>query len=389
MDGLHLTYCLNVHPGETWAENLSAITRYALPVRDSVSAGRPFGLGLRLGNKAATQLSAATGIRAFKRYMQENNLYAFTINGFPFGRFHRTRVKEDVYRPDWQTARRRNYTIRLAGILAQLLPDGTEGSISTLPGSFRKWSDTPQAGTAIIENLMDVVSTLHSIHNRTGRLIHLGLEPEPACYLETTGEVIEFFETCLDGKGAKYLAGIIGCSRRMAQKLIRLHLGVCFDTCHLALQFEDIAASIRRFTSAGIRISKVQISAALKARNGCPLPELKPFTDNVYLHQTVIRDRTGRLEAFTDLPDALAEKRDGISGEWRIHFHVPLYYKGTARLGSTSDLITKDFFKAARAATSHFEIETYTFNVLPPALRSSGIVASISSEFRWVKQRLG
>ncbi len=45
----HLTYCLNIHAGETWAENRKAIEEKATAVRDRVSKGQPFGLGLQPG----------------------------------------------------------------------------------------------------------------------------------------------------------------------------------------------------------------------------------------------------------------------------------------------------------------------------------------------------
>ena len=44
---IHLTYCLNVHRGETWQENFDAIKKNALIIRDQVAKGRSFGLGLR------------------------------------------------------------------------------------------------------------------------------------------------------------------------------------------------------------------------------------------------------------------------------------------------------------------------------------------------------
>lgn len=327
-------------------------------------------------------------LHAFKTFLEHNNLYVFTINGFPFGQFHGRRVKENVYKPDWQSYKRRNYTIRLANILSKLLPDGVEGSISTVPGTFKPWAAKPGAMTAMIENLMHVVAHLRSIHVSTGRMIHLGLEPEPACFLETTDEVISFFQNDLDTTGAAYLSRLLKCSAGKARSIIRTHLGICFDTCHLALQFEDLKKSLRALTKAGIRISKVQISAALTARPGCPTARLREFDDRVYLHQVIIGRNHRRLRSFTDLPLALSQERK-VTADWRIHCHVPLYFKGSASLGTTANLLTRGFFSTAtECGASHFEIETYTFGVLPAQLRELGVITSISREFIWLAGKL-
>lgn len=183
---------MNVHPGETWAQNMAAIRDMALAVRDRVCRDQPFGLGLRLSNAASLSLSEPSARNEFKTFLDEHSLYVFTVNAFPYGAFHDTRVKEQVYLPDWRESARRDYTIRVADILANLLPDSVSGSISTVPCSYRQWMRTREDTDAVVRNLMDTVIHLSNIERETGKTVHVGLEPEPDCYLETTNDIIHF-----------------------------------------------------------------------------------------------------------------------------------------------------------------------------------------------------
>lgn len=387
----HLTYCLNVHPGEAWEENLAAITTHTLAIRDQVSPGLPFGLGLRLSHQAALTLSQPGPLADFRSLMKAQNLYAFTINGFPYGTFHGKPVKTAVYQPDWSTPERLEYTLRLARILAELLPEGVDGSISTLPLGYAFSTSRDQVewpSPAMIINLAECARALHHLHRDTGREIHLGLEPEPDCLLETTADVIRFFETSLCTQGVDHLAGSLACSRQEADRIMRRHIGVCFDTCHMALQFEDLAGSLAQLEQHRIRISKIQLSSALEIR---PTAEarsrLRDFLDPVYLHQVKVQQGNKRYR-YADLNDALTAS-DGLDPRhtiWRIHYHVPLYFKGDTLLQATSGKMDNQFRAHVAAHPEwHLEIETYTFHVLPPALQAGGVVASISREFQWVR----
>ena len=386
-----MTYCLNVHPGETWEENFEAIRTVALKIRKQVAPKRPFGLGLRLGRRAAEKLSHPQVLHRFKAFLVANDLYVFTINGFPYGEFHRPPVKKRVYWPDWRSPKRLAYTLLLGEILSGLLPEGIYGSISTVPGSYGEWIVTPDDRTQMIQNLMGCVAHLAQIHKKTGKEIHVGLEPEPDCFLETTKGTIDFFTRELLVKGRHFLAGLMGTSEQEAGELIIRHLGVCFDTCHMSLQYENLAESIALISANGIRLSKIQISAALKVPFvKKSLKRLEDFCDPVYLHQVKGSITGGDIRSWEDLPDALSGV-DGLNqgfDQWRIHFHVPLYFKGDQEVGSTGSDLNERFFRAAIASgCGHFEIETYTFNVLPEQLRGKSLTESIADEYGWVLER--
>jgi hypothetical protein len=388
---LHLTYCLNIHPGETWAENIAAIREKTAMVRQFVAPGHWFGLGLRIGGQAVADLLAVPELRKDALdVFAAHQLYPFSVNAFPYGRFHAGSVKENVYSPDWRTADRRDYTFNVADLLAGWLPEGVDGSISTVPGSFKDWIDDVGVA-AMVENLAATAAYLAALREDTGREIHLGLEPEPSCFLETTAETVSFFKNHLWTSGVENVRRIRGCSKDEAGALIRRHLGVCFDTCHVALQFEDPLEALRTYAREGIRISKVQLSAALMTKAGDDGWEaLGPFAEGVYLHQVKGRTANGKIRSWLDLPFALADHkgREGIE-EARVHFHVPLFFKGNGPLASTVSTLSPEFFQELRrGATSHVEIETYTFDVLPPAMHPGDVVRSIAREYAWVQEHL-
>ncbi len=366
----HLAYCLNVHPGETLEDIEQAIRSFALPVKETLSPHAPFGLGLRISNEGSIQLADAARRAGFRQMVERLGFYVFTVNGFPYGTFHADRVKENAYRPDWQSRDRLAYTLRLSDILADLLPDGVGGSISTVPVSYRAWIDGDAKRDQCIAHLLEAADHLRRIEEGTGRRIQLGLEPEPDCFLENTDDVLAFFA-----------------DDRLAAPAVRAYLGVCFDTCHFALQFEDLCESLQRIVSEGIRVSKVQISSALRTVPDATIGEkLVPFCDPVYLHQVKARQADGSVHSRGDLDDVLAAGL-GPAGdrEWRVHCHVPSYFDGADGVFSTSQELSPAFFgTVAECGVEHLEIETYTFDVLPLAARDAGIVDSLVHEYRWV-----
>ena len=266
-DAPHLTYCTNIHGGESLAQVDKNIRRYALAVKRLVAPNRPFGVGLRLSAKAAATLAQHKTLTAFRRFLDASGLYVFTINGFSYGTFHGTRVKERVYLPDWSNERRLKYTNRLAVILSALLPDepGLEGSISTVPGAFKAAIRSESAVRRMARLMILHLGTLYRIREKTGKIISLALEPEPSCCLETVAETIRFFKRHLFSQTAqKILSAETGISAQGSREFIRRHLGVCFDACHMAVEFEDPRTALKALQTAGIRVIKLQLSSGLR-----------------------------------------------------------------------------------------------------------------------------
>ena len=386
----HLTYCMNVHPGESWDDMLEAIRIHVVPLRERIAPGRSFGLGLRLSH-AAVEAATPDAVAQLKSLLEAHDLYVFTINAFPYGAFHGARVKEHVYQPDWRSVERRDYTLRVADIAAQLAGAGETLSISTVPGSYGSWIQTDDDVRRMVEHLMDVVAHLVAIEARGGCRITLGLEPEPDCFLQTTPDVLAFFAGPIDHTGRPYLDNLLIDSSLQSTDLIARHLGICFDTCHLALQFESLPRSLHALADAGILIAKVQISSALHMCHTADARQaLQAFIDPVYLHQVKIRSSAhANLKSYPDFDVALKATAADAGEAWRIHFHVPLYFQSYGALGSTAGELSPAFFEALKAVDApHLEIETYTFDVLPPELRALGIDQSLAREYDWVLKRL-
>lgn len=372
--GRHLAYCTNVHRGQSWAETFAALETHTEAVRKRVLPNEPYAIGLRLGAAAATELAQPGRLDEFRRWLEEHQSYVFTINGFPYGSFHGSRVKEQVYAPDWSTSERLAYTTSLFDILATLLPPGIEGSVSTVPVSFKGFPQTSERRKAFFNHLSACARHLEHLCENTGRELHLGLEPEPLCLLETTEETIAFFSdwAAHDPHVDRWLR----------------YVGVNYDCCHLAVEFESPATALDRLSAAGLRVSKLHLSSALRTRPTEATREaLQSFVEPVYLHQVVAgHASTGRVyRRYVDLPDALADTsaiRD--DEEWRIHFHVPLHTSPGAPFTDTRDhlLGALDWLRDHPNACQHFEMETYTWEVLPPALRL-GIEDQLVREYAW------
>ena len=380
-DGLHLAYCTNIHRGEDWAQTLDSLQRYTLAVRQRVCPDKPYAIGLRLSDQASRELSDPATLLSFQKWLERNRCYVFTINGFPYGRFHGARVKEQVYAPDWTTRERLEFTNRLFDLLAQLVPSGVEGSVSTVPCSFKEFINTEQQVNAMRANLWKCVEHIAQVSERTGRKLHLGLEPEPLCYLETSVETVLFFEQMR--------------KERPQDRRLEEHLGVNYDTCHLAVEFEEPAQAIENLRSHQIKISKVHLSSALKVR---PTPEarqaLAAFADDIYFHQVIEHRTDGTLQRYRDLDVALTRNsklQTPDYPEWRIHFHIPLHSRATPIFNNSSDHILGllQVLKANPGLCSHLEMETYTWEVMPPEMKNRSVVDQLVAEYEWTLQRLG
>ena len=271
---VHLTYCTNIHAGESWDEVRDSLEAHLPRIKAQVSPDAPLGLGLRLSAIAAQALSEPAALDELRSLLSRHDLYVFTINAFPYGPFHGTRVKEDVYQPDWLTPERLTYTDQRAEILAALLPEGLPGSVSTVPGTFKPVAASrPDAPRAMADMMARHAATLVEMQRRTGREIVLALEPEPCCFLETIEETLAFFRDHLHtDASAAIVAEATGLSREQAREALRRHLGVCYDICHGAVEFEDPADAFARFSAAGIRIAKLQLSSALRLPASAPTP---------------------------------------------------------------------------------------------------------------------
>jgi len=382
----HLSYCSNIHPGEIWEEHFANLQSTVPKVKKTVCPDQAMGLGLRIANQASVDLSEdVSKLEALKQWLKQEDIYIFTLNGFPYGGFHNTIVKDQVHAPDWTTQERVNYTRRLIDILVQLLPeDQHEGGISTSPLSYKFWWEHQEAaiGQATME-LLKLVPYLAQTEQKTGKWIHIDIEPEPDGLLGNHREFVDWYtETLIP---FAITAGI-------PEDWVRRHIHICFDVCHYGVSFDKPADCLQELAEKNISIGKIQISSALRVDlHGNALARieaLKQYEEPTYLHQVKALKKDGSFEQFKDLGEALAQFKEGIYDEWRVHFHVPLFLDSYGLLNSTQAEIAETLaYHQQHNVTRMMEIETYTWGVLPTEYQEP-IDTSIAREVTYIQELL-
>jgi hypothetical protein len=386
-----LTYCTNIHSAEGWPAVFENLRRYALELKARLSPDASFGLGLRLSNEEAEALSREDQLEDFATFLQSSGLHVALINGFPYGWFHGRRLKDQVFAPDWTRPERVEYTIRLIQILSRLLPAGMDGGVSTCPLSYKPWFRSSQDVNwdLIIGNLLRVLEVLLELKRSRGQDIHLDIEPEPDGLVENTSEFVAFFDRLFQTAVPRLTEDPFRLEPDGAEHAVREHFALCYDLCHSAVEFESPEIALEQLKAAGIRIGRVQISSAIKM--ALPADEkgreqvrqqLHGLVDPVYLHQVI-----GDGSRFPDLEDSLPHLEAAAGSEWRIHYHVPLFLESYGVLSSTQAELRDALRRLIPMGVKHFEIETYTWSVLPPELKLE-LVDSIEREYRWALDHL-
>ncbi len=362
---MHLSYCTNVHPAEDLSGIVAQFHTYAAAVRRHLDAD-VLGLGLWLAAPVAAELARDADLRRrLRRELDAGGLEVVTLNGFPDRAFHAPVVKGAVYHPDWRSRQRLDYTLDLARVLADLMPDdAARGSVSTLPLAWREPWDA--ARHEVVERRLDELARgLADLAAATGRTVRVGVEPEPGCVVENTTQA------------AAFLSGVD-----------TAWLGVCLDLAHLACAWEDPAEALARLRAAGVPVVKVQLSAALEADDPVAAAGvLRSYVEPRFLHQT----RSALGPATDDLDQALDE---GLPGPWRVHYHVPLHADPAPPLTATVPVLraaVHELLAGPEPACDHFDVETYTWGVLPPELRprdDAGLAAGIAAELGFARSLL-
>jgi hypothetical protein len=389
----HLTYSTLVHPGDNWDEIWNSLTTYVPKVKERFSPDQRFGVSLRLAAESAqTLVSSRTERDKLKKFLDDNDMYLYTVNAFPYGPFKGRIVKEQVYEPDWRTDERTQYTINVAEVLADVAPEGSAPSIQSPPLGFKPRVTGPDVVDAFTEHILRVAAHLIELKERTNRTVGLALEPEPYCFLETTDETVAYFTNHLySGKSAARLAKLARIPISEAHAALRRHVGTVFDICHQAVEYEDISVSLQKLVDAGIPVFKLQEAAAIQVPqvNEKAIDVLHRYAQTIYLTQTKER-KEGKDKMFLNLEDAFeAWKSNPGPREWRTHIHVPVFLDDLGAFRTTRFAIEDALkFHKANPVSRQLEIETYTWDVLPDSLKTGNIVDYVCKELEWVKGQL-
>jgi hypothetical protein len=371
----------------------NSLVTFVPEVKKRFSPDAPMGVSLRLANASVEELFAKPEERTWlKKFLEDNNLYIFTVNAFPYGPFKGEIVKERVYEPDWTTEARTKYTMHIADILAEVTNQPVEPTIQTAPLAYRPKANTPEFLANFNENIYRVIAHLMNLEKRTGRRIKLAVEPEPYCFLETIPETVQWFnEKIYSLAAAERISKLSGEPLSEVFGATRRYLGVVLDICHQSVAFESIADDIDQLSQAGIPIFKLQEAAALRVDqvDAEIVTELKKYTGTIYLSQTT-ELRNGVITRYLNLEDAIAAwESDPGPREWRTHFHVPVFLQDLGPFQTTRSGIDDALRIHARTPLStHLEIETYTWDVLPEHLKTGDITEYVVRELEYVRDEL-
>jgi hypothetical protein len=390
----HLTYSTLVHATDDWDQLWASVQRYLPAVKARMAPHEKFGVCLRTSAPSAALLSAEPSKRAtLKQFFADQDLYLYTANAFVYGVFKKQVIKEEVYEPDWRTPERREYTKQVADLLAYLAPEGVNPSIQSAPLGFKPRVTGDDVVAAYTSNVIDVVAHLVELEKKTGKVVTLGLEPEPRCYLETTDETIAYFRNHLfSPQTAERLAKATGLHAADAAAAMKKHMGVVFDIGHQAVGYEDIPASLQKLVEHGVPIVKLQEAAAVYMPNVTQqtVDALQSFAKTIYLSQTC-QKKDGKTTWFLNLEDAFeAWHKDPGPREWRTHFHVPVFLDDLGGAFGTTRFALEQALAVHKKTplSTHLEIETYTWDVLPSHLKTGDIVDYVCRELDWVKGQL-
>jgi sugar phosphate isomerase/epimerase len=389
----HLTYSTLVHPGDDWEQMWASLTTYLPKVKARIAPNQRFGVSLRLSASSAQTLVASAAEREkLKKFLGDNDMYLYTVNAFPYGAFKGTTVKEQVYEPDWRSEERTRYTTNVADVLADVCSSDIAPSIQSAPLGFKPRVTGDAVVASYTDHVLRVVAHLVALEARTGRTVTLALEPEPYCFLETTDETVDYFSRHLySGAAAETLAKLAHMPISEAHGALRRHLGVVFDICHQAVEYENIPEALQKLVDAGIPIFKLQEAAALHVPQVTQsiVDTLKRYSKTIYLTQTVEK-KNGKLTRFLNLEDAFAAwDKDPGPREWRTHFHVPVFLDDLGPFRTTRFAIEDALrFHKRKPLSRQLEIETYTWDVLPENLKTGDIVDYVCRELDWVRGQL-
>ncbi len=388
-------YCTNVHAGRDLPSVLDNLANHCSPIQKLVASDQALYVGLWFSEAAAVQANRTEQLALLKDKMAEYQLVPFTLNGFPQGDFHSQIVKHRVYQPTWWQLERLEYTLNLIQLLDQILPPGQIGSISTLPIAWGIPEPSREQLKRAASQLVEVARVLHRLFEQTGRRIVLAIEPEPGCYLTNSLSFRMFYN--------EYLRSPVlpdGTS-----EIVGEYLTLCHDVCHAAVMYEDQKLELQQLKNDEIAIGKVQVSSAIQVEWDTlsmqerieAYEQLRGFAEDRYLHQTNSFDKTKTSsELVEDLPIALANVSSPaeLSGQWRIHFHVPIFLQKLGLIHSTQNeisILLEILFGPASGRpefTGHFEVETYAWGVLPEAMRLGSLNEGIAEEIVWLKNNL-
>ena len=371
LNNSNLSYSLNVYDINSIEDIRNICNSKVEKFRKNINAKQqPFALGLWINAQVAKEFQQNNNIDKFKGFLKEQNYFVSSINAFPFGDFQNKIIKSDVYLPDWSELARLEYTLSVIDILSHLLPEKIEGSISTLPGGYKKfWSEDKDE--KMLNNILKVGEYLLKIYKTTGKKIILSYEMEPDCVWENIQDFVSFYNKFRENNRA-----------------ISEFIGVCYDTCHQEIVSYKSHNGIDLILANNIPIGKIQFSAALSINDKKGKDKLKElgFLQSIYLHQVASIAKNGDIRRYSDLSDSIE-----IREKLLIHYHIPIFLEKVNEnifVEKSELLYILEKLKSKQLYCINLEIETYTYSLLKNILDLRDIEHSIAKEYQWIIEKL-
>jgi sugar phosphate isomerase/epimerase len=303
---VHLTAGAIVRPARDMREVIEQLDTYASDVRRRLGADT-LGVSLWLPPALAATLAVESRARArLRAELDARGVEVVTLTGLRYGDGE----------PDWSSPARLEYTLDLARVLVDLLPDdAVRGSVSTVNlGRREEWTvDRDRSCGRILARLS---RGLAEVAWQTGRAVRVGFQPEPGGVLDTAAHTAAALAT-VDPE----------------------RLGVCLDLANLACTWEHPADALDTLADNGISVIRVQVSAALEAAD----PATAAGTLRGYVDPERGQPVTTAGGAYVD--DLGRALDGGPPGPWRIRCRVPLHSPPPSPLVATAGV--------ARAALRH------------------------------------
>lgn len=388
----HITYCSNIFHEKSTQKLLFKLMEYVSFIRTNLKK-KKFGLGLCLSNNILKNLSKKKNLKYLNEWMQKNNLYISSINGFVYTNFHQKNIKEKIYYPDWSTKKRFNYTKNIIEFIKKNETKINDISISTSPVSFKKWVKKHDQKYILFYSSISFVKLLKVmiiIKNNTHKHIHLDIEPEPACLIESIKDFIDFYFEWVKKNANYYLKN----TYPRINYHTKQHINLCYDICHFSVNYEKHEDVIKIIKEKKIKIGKVQISSAIEIasdkNNLINLKkELKFLTTSQFLHQnTTIDVNNNIVNKNTDIEILL--NSNFLNTKTRIHCHMPIYLDTYKEKLNTTQKDTKNALTHIMRYLNvkHLELESYTYDMILKKEKFQSILKEYLLLINWIKKNV-
>ncbi|MDT5039958.1 MAG: hypothetical protein QOE51_943 [Actinoplanes sp.] len=304
---VHLSHGANLRPARDLEAVVAQLDTYAAAIRARLGVDT---LGVSLWLPPSLAAALAVNARARTRLRAEldaRGLEVVTLSGVPYAEGGDEGSATARYVPDWSSPDRLEYTLDLARILVDLLPeDAVRGDVTTVGiGRRAGWDAAKEKKCAQV--LGRLSGGLAEVAWHTGRAVRVGFQPEPGCVMDDTASTIAALA-----------------------RVDKDRIGVCLDLANLACTWRDPAEVLDQFAAAGVQIIRVQVAAALEVGNPVQAAEtLRGYVEADHLHQVT----TAEGGYVDDLAQALGEFPPG---PWRVRYHQPLHVRPVAPLAATT-----------------------------------------------------